>query len=429
MFTNPCHSQLSGEVDLGGGTAKPEGANEVNIKEITVTGIGDTIEAAEKQALASAIRQAVGAYMDSKTIFENEEVIQDRILSVSNAFVEKYEVVGQPKKLSDGLIEITVIARVKTNQVVQALKENNLISGEVAGQNLWAEASTKVMNAQDAVTMLETKIPELIKSVVTITPLDKEGKPLLTKDASGNAMPSTAPAVVDSDDLTGEATLTWYFEMGVDKSYYAETLFPLVNKCLDAIMGDASKKMEVKLLSQTRDRAQFTGQNYLFEKDSLPIKQSTTWLPLLSDLRNSYIQGSYGNSGLVFIKSLSRNLDSMDVISYQNPKNNIIIQSGEAFPDGNACLASLSIQLLASDGEKLAAQIIDAWQPFSCFGNTLGIVGPFSECSRESLFNLTRPIIQKVSIKVPMDILKEIKKVDVSLQPSEVKLTLQPNRQ
>ena len=105
-------AQLSGEVDLGGGSSKSEAAPAANIKEITVTGMGETLEAAEKQALAAAIRQAVGAYMDSKTIVENEEIIQDRILSVSNAFVEKYEVVGEPNDFGISLPSYAVSTKI-----------------------------------------------------------------------------------------------------------------------------------------------------------------------------------------------------------------------------------------------------------------------------------------------------------------------------
>ena len=421
---------LTGEVSLGGGQsnqAQEQDNPAASQKKITVTSVGDSPTAAEKQAITDAVRQAVGAYIDSNTLVQNEEVIRDRILSVSDGFVKEYKPTAPAHKREDGLYEITIEATVETKKVVQALKENNIISGEVAGQNLWAEASTKVMNAQDAVTMLETKIPELIKSVVTITPLDKDGKPFISKDASGKTMPNTAPAVVDEDASTGEATLTWYFEMGVDKSYYAETLFPLVNKCLDAIMGVAPVKMEVKLQPQTMDSCGFLGQPY--SSESLPIKQSNVYLPYLEDLSRTGMSANYYNSGLVFIKSLSRNLDSMDVLSYQKPKNNLVVQSGQTFPNGNACLASLNVQLLASDGEKLAGQLVNAWQPFSTFGNILGIIGPFSGCSRESEFTLTRPIIQKVAIKVPIDMLKEIKKVDVSLKTSEVKVSLQPSKQ
>lgn len=407
-FCTSSEAQLSGDVDLGEGTAKPEGANEANIKEITVTGIGTTLESAEKQALASAIRQAVGAYMDSKTIIENEQVIQDRILSVSNAFVEKYEVVGQPKKSSDGLVEITILARVKTNQVVQALKENNLISSEVAGQNLWAEASTKVMNAQDAVAMLEAKIPELIKSVVTITPLDDKGLPKVAKDSTGKEVSSTAPAKVEEDATTGEATLTWYLEMGVDRKYYNETLLPMVAKCLDAIMGVPSKVARLRMF------------NNKCLSDILPIQTNYTWLPEPEEGLPSPNQ-----YGIALIKNISRNFDSVEFAYYPNHKNHLFIEIKD-YSDRSRIFCFLNLKVLSSSGELLATEEIPAWQPFAINGSQISMIGPFTKCDDRGDLCLINPIIQEVKIKVPIELLKEIKKIEISLDPVEPKLVLQP---
>ena len=416
LLSLPCHAQLSSDVDLGGGASKSESAKEASTKEITVTGIGTTLESAEKQALASAIRQAVGAYMDSKTIVENEEIIQDRILSVSNAFVEKYEVVGQPKKSSDGLVEITILARVKTNQVVQALKENNLISGEVAGQNLWAEASTKVMNAQDAVAMLEAKIPELIKSVVTITPLDDKGLPKMAKDSTGKEVSSTAPAKVEEDATTGEATLTWYLEMGIDRKYYNETLLPMVAKCLDAIMGVPSKVARLPMPQNKIEAANFF---YIGRgapaTDKLPRKQNYTWLPKPDN-----------EDGIALIKSISRNFDSVELLYYPNHKNHLFIDLQEGSVDRNRFFCFLNLKVLSSNGELLATEEIPAWQPFAIDRSKISVIGPFTSYSARGDMNLTNPIIQEVTIKVPIELLKEIKKIEISLDPVEPKLVLQP---
>jgi|GEM_PF-1651355 len=336
----PCYAQLSSEVDLGGGAKKSESAKEASTKEITVTGIGITLESAEKQALASAIRQAVGAYMDSKTIVENEEVIQDRILSVSDAFVEKYQAVGQPKRSADGLVEITIIASIKTNQVVHALKEQNLISGEVPGQNIWAAASTKVMNAQDAVAMLQAKVPELIKSCVIITPLDKDGNPMFIKDKdgkpvhdqSGKPLPSTAPARSEENAETGEVTLTWHFCISWDKEFYRETLFPLVKECLDAICGVPSVEGKMTFL-KSRDGAHFD------EAEEWP-------------------------GSPILIKQFSRTLDECNFISYSNPKNLLQME----FKKTNGAITSpgcyILIELLDSQGELVKSANEGCWQPF-----------------------------------------------------------------
>ena len=418
----PCHAQLSGEVDLGSGSSKSEAAPAPSIKEITVTGMGTTLESAEKQALAAAIRQAVGAYMDSKTIVENEEVIQDRILSISNAFVEKYEVVGQPKKSSDGLIEITILAKVKTNQVVQALKENNLISGEVAGQNLWAEASTKVMNAQDAVAMLEAKIPELIKSVVTITPLTEKGAPKVTKDSNGIEVPSTAPAVVEEDAASGEATLTWYLEMGIDSKYYNETLLPIVSKCLDAIMCVPPKVAQLPLKQNKSDEAGFF-RGGSSSGDNFPIPQNRTYLP-----KPDRVFSRPYEYGIALINSITRNFDSVEFVYYPNYKNQLHTNTEDTFPNNNRILCYLNLKVLSANGEKLAGERVPTWQPFATAGTQISMVGPFTSCSPENTLYIQRPIIQNLTIKVPIALLKEIKKVDISLEPLEPKLKLEPNK-
>ena len=432
VCTAGSHAQLSGEVNIGGGPAQSDSENGASIKEITVTGIGTTLESAEKQALAAAIRQAVGAYIDSKTLVENEEVIQDRILAVSNAFVEGYETIGQPKKSADGLIEITIVAKVKTNQIVQKLKEANLISGEVAGQNLWAEASTKVMNAQDAVAMLEDKIPELIKSVVTITPLDNKGLPKMLRDPSGNEVPSTAPASILEDAASGEATLTWYFEMGIDRKYYNESLFPMVAKCLDAIMGVPPKVTQLPMNQNKYETASFF-QGGLFREhgDGFPLPQNRTYLPEPeSRLRSPY------EFGIALIKSISRNFDSVEFAYYPNYKNQLHaglsspeqIIPKEQFPNGNVILCYLNLKVLSSDGELLAQEKIPSWQPFATDGSQISMIGPFTSCSNGNTLYLHRPILQEISIKIPIELLKEIKKVDISLEPIEPKLVLQPAR-
>ena len=421
-------AQLSGEVSLGGASAdqaQEEKQGNPQTKEITVTGIGTTLESAEKQALASAIRQAVGAYMDSKSIIENEEVIQDRILSVSNAFVEKYELIGQPKKSSDGLIEIIILAKVKTNQVVQALKEQNLISGEVAGQNLWAESSTKVMNAQDAVAMLEAKIPEFIKNSVTITPIGKDGKPQFVKDANGNEVPSTAPASKIDDPATGKAKLIWAFEIGLNKKYYTESMLPSLIKCLNAISGESPKVSEnqIKTLDGTLSFKNFcnakvirgvSSNNFFYDNphgfkyDKVRVFES---LPLREN-------------GLTLISHVSRNLDSVRVYQYNCKfQNKLEIkaqgQQGSSFSVFED-LCHLKLQLNDSEGETIATQSVVAWQPFT-FTRDYFVIGPILW---EFLYQCITPIPTFVEIEVPIELLKEIKKVNVSLEVPDIKVSL-----
>jgi hypothetical protein len=85
-------AQSTGQSIFGDSTAAKSAEAEAatSLKKITVVGLGVSPDAAEKQAITDAVRQAVGTYIDSDTLVQNEEVIKDRILTVSNGFVKEY---------------------------------------------------------------------------------------------------------------------------------------------------------------------------------------------------------------------------------------------------------------------------------------------------------------------------------------------------
>ena len=229
------YGQISGGLDLAPKSQASAKPHSYALKEIAVTSFGATPEGAEKRAISDAVRQAVGAYVDAKTITENDALIKDRILSVSSGFVKEYKVTSSAKKTDDGLYEISIVAMVEANQVAAALKEANVITGEVAGKNLWAEASTKLNNAEDARKMLEDKVPELVRSLVNIEFLDKAGKPF--SGSEGQTPASVAPAFNSTDPQTGQIELVWLASLMVDQAAYKKIALPLFKSCFEAIAG------------------------------------------------------------------------------------------------------------------------------------------------------------------------------------------------
>jgi hypothetical protein len=307
---------------------------------------------------------------------------------------------------------------VETKQVVQALKEMNLITGEVAGQNLWAEASTKVMNAQDAVKMLEAKIPEFIKTGVTITPLNKDGTPMVVKDSTGKEIPSTAPAIVDEDASTGQATLTWFDQMGVDKKYYNETIFPLVKKCFDAISGTQAELLVSKLSG-----AQEGISIWLKPHDRFRIPGSQINHTICNDRGGPLFTW---DNGIYLIKSVSRNRDTIEALTYPNSKNRLVVDSKKESPYGNRVLAELSVKVIDASEETIGSEQILAWQPFATEGSILAMVGPYAVCGgpMTGSLEIQAPIVQKISLTIPINLLKDVKKVEVSLEQVPFKLVL-----
>jgi hypothetical protein len=418
----PCKAQLTSEVDLGGGTKKSDSASEASTKEITVTGIGTTLESAEKQALASAIRQAVGAYMDSKTIVENEEVIQDRILSVSNAFVDRYEVVGQPKKSSDGLIQITVIAMVKANQVLQALKQNNLISADIAGENLWAEAATKVQNTQDSLTFLNEKLPELLKTLIKLEFLDKNGNPTR----------SIKPA--DQIQNAEEITATWYVRLSVDQKTYFKNFAPVLVKCLQNITGVRGEKFQIKNPKRTNfekgspyEFSKYFGKDIPFAIPFLVFKDTVS--PKLGE----YI---LCKKTVFIIEKSTLNFDFLEGTLFKSSECQSVLTT-EGAPSW-----ALSIDLLNINGELLAKGSSAVHEPFSLKNDKLNNgfnrdsrhpkgslcqVGPFVFCeTSDSEVACVNPVYS-VRVHIPLDSMKDVKSIECKLDfPSDFHFKIEP---
>ena len=406
---------ITGEVELGGKDGRAITKKEASIKEITVTGIGTTLESAEKQALVSAVRQAVGAYIDSKTIVENEEVIQDRILSVSNAFVEKYKTIGKPKKSADGLIEITIIAMVKTNQVIQALKEQKIVTGEVAGQNLWAEVSTKVMNAQDAVTMLETKLPELIKNGVEIKFLTEEGK----------YTPNLTPQQIKPNSSGNSVTCIWVVELACSKKYYNESIFPLLKNCFHALIGSNFSLVKPKVTNSSGEGKMSGCLSYIGDGQMdwpvhhpflLEWQNVSSVMPLKGYILCLNNSGNIREDQIIDCMVWSKPQSDGFYISLQKP---ISLQIN--FYDENGVRVSSVLRYL-SDKEGSGMGVMEHPSPF--IGPPIEDrdikAGPYFIFDRE----ISPTIRRSISVAMPLSELKSIKKIEFQLIPPEYKLNV-----
>ena len=123
---------------------------------VEARGIGATPDAATRDALSQAVQQAAGAIVDSQTLIKNDEIMQEKILTASNAIVKKYDVIVPVKKNRSGLFEIRIKAQVESNLLRQKLIEYKIIEGKVEGtQDIWAEIVTQEKNQVDMQTMIE----------------------------------------------------------------------------------------------------------------------------------------------------------------------------------------------------------------------------------------------------------------------------------
>jgi hypothetical protein len=94
---------------------------------LTVTGTGERIEDAKTNALRSAIEQAFGAFISSKTDVLNDELIKDEIVSISNGNIQKFDVISQIQS-PNGSYAITLKATVSVEKLKSFSKSKGIKS-------------------------------------------------------------------------------------------------------------------------------------------------------------------------------------------------------------------------------------------------------------------------------------------------------------
>ncbi len=121
-------------------------ADEIQL--VTATGYGMSVEEAKRAAVRSAVEAVVGTLIDAETLIENDELIQDKILSYSAGMVEEVKFIGVPKKNPAGLVRVHVQVQVKKTQLGERIKAVTRTSAEVNGESLYQQVLAEQQKAQ-----------------------------------------------------------------------------------------------------------------------------------------------------------------------------------------------------------------------------------------------------------------------------------------
>jgi len=105
---------------------------------LTVAGQGKTIDEARQRALRSAIEQAFGTFISSKTEILNDNLVKDEIVSVANGNIQKFNVVSELRQ-SNGDYVSSLKATVSISKLTSFCKANGIsidFNGELFAQNM-----------------------------------------------------------------------------------------------------------------------------------------------------------------------------------------------------------------------------------------------------------------------------------------------------
>jgi len=162
-------AQSSGSFSFG----KPKAANPADFVTVEAKGQGESVEAAKADAARNAIKKAVGELVGAETLVENDELVKDKILTLSNAVVEKADY-GDAKSVGDGLFEVPVTAVVKKGRLNQELKAVGIAKGAVKGDSLAATLFSGTERIANARKFFAERLKDFPKKVMEAEILKKE---------------------------------------------------------------------------------------------------------------------------------------------------------------------------------------------------------------------------------------------------------------
>lgn len=116
---------------------------------LVASGQGKTQDEAKQNALRSAIEQAFGAFISSKTEILNDELIKDEIVSVANGNIQKYEIISEVQ-IPNGDYATSLKATVSVSKLTSFAESKGVVV-EFAGNILAANVKQQMLNEENEI--------------------------------------------------------------------------------------------------------------------------------------------------------------------------------------------------------------------------------------------------------------------------------------
>ena len=135
---------------------------DANLVEVTVTGAGLSQAEAISDAKRRAVEKGAGAYIYSQSKTRDYVLIKDTILIRSAGFVQKFTIVGTPKKTEDGAIELRARVVVSIKGIVDMWGVVTNLLAEMGRPKIMVAINEQVDNLPQEQSILQTSIEGLL---------------------------------------------------------------------------------------------------------------------------------------------------------------------------------------------------------------------------------------------------------------------------
>lgn len=214
-------SVWSGTISLspiGGDTQSASSADEV--VKVKAKGVGADKTEALKDAYRDAVERAVGMFVDAEQMVKNDEAIKDEILTQSNAYIKKCDIVRE--QTQNGVVIISVLAYVVRQPLTKRIKDvmppqtYNLESGAL---NVHASMVTEMKRNEDAAALVK----KMLSDFNPITQLMKVG------------LVSPKPTILPVKGDDSRVNLAYLMKVELDEQKYKDVFVPKFKQVFDQI--------------------------------------------------------------------------------------------------------------------------------------------------------------------------------------------------
>lgn len=154
---------------------------------LVVSGQGKTQEEAKQNALRSAIEQAFGTFISSKTEILNDNLVKDEIVSISNGNIQKFDIISEVQ-IPDGGYATTLKATVSVTKLTSFVESKGVeveFKGSLFGANLRQQKLNEEAEYKAILNLCKTSNEILSKSLDYSI---KVGQPAKTTDKNNYYM-------------------------------------------------------------------------------------------------------------------------------------------------------------------------------------------------------------------------------------------------
>lgn len=216
-------------------------AQDATIVKVMGRGVGTDKVEALKDAYRDAVERAVGLYVDAEQMMKNEELVKDQILTHSNAYIEKYDVVGETVA-PNGLVTVKILAEVKTQELAKK------VSGSMPSittklnttmlKGFHAKVTTQGRRSEDGKALLDNALKDLdpVRQLVRVS------------------LASTKPKIFNHKSNDNVVFLCYLLRFELDRDLYKNEYMPCLQRVLAQVSTSKPKIVRLTKKSASSDK-------------------------------------------------------------------------------------------------------------------------------------------------------------------------------